>query len=204
MLGMNVICARFNPQDKRIEVVREITNDDGSMEYNGLSFDSERLEWLSAEYEIDDLDELVELAIYSSLIPQEHRRDHPTAARARQHKREQLVDAKERLGPMLTNANKEVLKIKLREAGMAQEYIDAVDDDPVELIKRHSKFDVARINAKRGHVMAIRRGEKPSSDSPVKIPSPSAPKDKKVRNPNVRPVEVKLPKISLRGGKRAT
>lgn len=199
MREMKVICARFNEQSKRIEVVREITNDDGSIEFNGLSFDPERLEWLSAEYEIDDLNELVEIAIYSSFMTQENRRDFPNASSARLRKRQQLSEIKQRLGAMLPSSNKEVLKIKLQEAGIPSEYVKAVDEDPVETIKRYSKFDEVRINSKREHIKAVRRGE-----SATLRQTPSAPASKNARNPHTRPVEVKLPKVELKGGKRVT
>ena len=195
MRSMQVVCALFNEEAQRIEVVREITNDDGSIEYNGLSLPTQRLEWISAEYEIENIDELVEIAIYETLMPNDD--IHPDAQAARLQKRTRLASIKQRLGPMIPTNNKVNLKARVQDAGLPSEFVDAIDDDAVAVIKRHSIIDPARVTEKRDHVRAVRRGE-PSS----LMPSPTAPKSSEVRNRNTRPVQVNLPSVTLRGGKR--
>lgn len=205
MRFMKVMCARFNAIVGRIEVVREITNDDGTIEYNCLSLPTEKLESLSADYEIDDMNELAEIAIYESLMPVDD--VHPDAQAARAQKRNRLALAKQRLGPMIANGNKEIVKTRLRDAGLPTEFVNAVDDDSLEVIKQNSRMDPDILNAKREYVRAIRGGGSPSM-----LPSPTAPKSYEARGvrevtieeDDARPKSAKLPKISLRGGKRET
>lgn len=201
MRFMKVVCARFNAIVGRIEVVREITNDDGTIEYNCLSLPTEKLESLSADYEIDDMNELVEIAIYESLIPVDD--VHPDAQAARAQKRNRLANAKQRLGPMIANGNKEIVKTRLRDAGLPTEFVNAVDDDSLEVIKQNSRMDPIILQAKREFVQAMRRGE---------VPAPLPSRSMEARGGGTKnqvgdvagPVKVSLPRISLRGGKRET
>lgn len=194
MQSMRIMCSRFNNLDKRIEVIREIINDDGSVEYNGLSLPTVRLEWISAEYDIDDVDELVEIAIYESLMDQDDK--HPDADSARQQKRTRLLAIKNKLGPMSPVGSIQSIKDRLTTAGLPAHFIDAVDDDSIDVIKRNSTIDQATLSSKRELIRAKRRGE------PVaEHPSPAANDSNKQRSGTPVP-KTKLPTVELVGGKR--
>ena len=194
MQSMKVMCSRFNNLDKRIEVIREITNDDGSIEYNGLSLPTNRLEWISAEYEIDDVDELVDIAIYESLMEQDDK--HPDADSARRQKRARLLTAKNKLGPMRPAANRQSIKDRLTAAGLPPHFINAVDDDSIDVIKLNSIIDQTAVNSKRELIRAKRRGE-PVTENP----SPAAHGNHKQRS-GTPVTRTKLPTVELVGGKR--
>jgi hypothetical protein len=189
MREMKVYCARFNEQTKCIEVVREITHDDGTIEYNGLSLPDGKLEWLAAECNIDDIDELVEMAIYESFMP--NRSPYTSIDSARQQSRAQLAEIKSRLGSMRPGGSRQDAKDKLRLVGMAQEYIDAIDDDGLEVIKRHSKFDRGSINTKRAYINEKLQGTRQKSNKPIRR-----------SNGRSSATVVRLPEVKLSGGKR--
>lgn len=195
MKSMQVMCAKFNEQADRIEIIREVTNDDGTVEYNGLSLPTVRLEWISAEYEIDDVDELAEIAVYESLLPPDDK--HPDAQAARLQKRSRLAAAKQRLGPMSPSSNSSNVKSRLQEAGLSDDFINAVDDDTLDVIKRHSKLDKDSIEKKRNYMRSVRRGENVSMK-----PSPVADRSGSINQEAIAESVVKLPKVQLRGGKR--
>lgn len=205
MRSMNVICARINDKDDRIEVVREITNDDGSVEYNCLSMPVDKLESISAIYEMDDLDEIVECAIYESLMPVDD--IHPDAQAARLQKRTRLANVKSSLGPMRPANGRINQKTRLQEAGIPVAFVDAVDDDPIEVIKQHSRMDPDSLNAKRVYMQAVRRGEPDSLNPTPNMNKDSTrtrlPQKESVVNDVVSNVR-KLPTISMRHGKRVT
>jgi len=195
MREMRVICARYNQEAKRIEVVREIVNDDMTIEYNGLSIPPQRMEWLSAEYEINDEDELAEFAIYESIMPRDD--DHPNATMARQQKRERLAAAKVALGPMTPTDDPQTLKNRLQAAGFPDEYINAVDNNPIQVIKQRSPIDQVRVREKRDLIRARRAGL-----AAPDLPSPRAPKSDELRARNTSIRERALPRINMVGGQR--
>lgn len=198
MKAMKVVSTYFNEPSQRIEVVREITNDDDTIEYNGLSFPVDKLEWLSATLEVDNVDDLIDAVIYESMIdPDDELQD---VAELRSKRGSKILAIKNKLGPMRVNGNKANIKTRLQSVGMHFKYIDAVDNDPIGEIKKHSKIDPDRVAEKRELIRAVRRGE-------VIPASPSGSRDAKNldKKPN-RPVkqEVKLPTINLHGRKRVT
>lgn len=196
MRNMKVICSRFNEQADRIEVVREITNDDGSVEYNCLSMPSNRLEWISAEYGIDDADELAEIAVYESFMPPaDTYKDEVTA---RNQVRTQVTVLKGRLGPTIPVNNKIILKSRLQAAGIPAEFVDAVDNNALDVIKQHSSIDAATVTQKRSLIRSKRLGEV-VSDYPS--PSESVPGQDRLPQRAARSM-VKLPTIQMEKGKR--
>lgn len=195
MRDMKVVCSHFNEQAQRIEIVREITNDDGSVEYNGLSIPIDKLESVSAMYEIDDMDELCEFVIYESLMdPEELGSDAQTI---RQRRRNLLNVTKARLGPMVAANAKQNIKNRLRTAGLPDHFINAVDDDCVDVIKRHSRMDDKSKQEKKDRITAARNGQNTS-----RLPR------REDRNDGRQPGRIKAkPKVSLEpiemsGGKR--
>lgn len=196
MRDMKVICSRFNEQVDRIEVVREITNDDGSVEYNCLSLPSNRLEWISAEYGIDDANELAEIAVYESFMPPaDTYKDEVTA---RNQVRTGVTVLKARLGPTTPANNKVTLKSRLQAAGIPREFVDAVDDNAIDVIKRHSNIDAGAVTKKRKLIRSKRLGEA-VSDYPS--PSESVPGKDRLPAQAARSM-VKLPTIQMAKGKR--
>jgi hypothetical protein len=198
MKAMKVVSTYFNEPSQRIEVVREITNDDDTIEYNGLSFPVDKLEWLSATLEVDNVDDLIDVAMYESMIDSDD--ELQDVVKLRQKRGSKILAIKNKLGPMRANGNKANIKTKLLAAGLHSRYVDAVDNDPIDEIKKHSKIDPDRVVQKRELIRAARRGE-------IVPATPSGSRDAKNldKKPN-RPVkqEVKLPTINLHGRKRVT
>ena len=203
MQEMKVICAKVNQEHQRLEIVREIINDNGSIEYNCLSIPQIRLEWIAAEYEIDDVDELVEMVIYESFLPKPNIRE--DVVLTRQRRRADLSELKIRLGSIIPSIDKEEQKARLRNAGIADEYVTAVDNDAIQVIKQRCRIDQQSLQEKREFCRKRRRGEKarfPGSrdretihkEEMENVRQPTA-----VRQP--RTVDT-LDKISLSGGKR--
>lgn len=195
MREMKVMCARFNQQANYIEVIREFTNDDGTVEYNGLSVPLEKLEWLSAEYEIDDQDELAEFVLYESLLPPDDQ--HPNATSARSQRRSRMNAIKQQLGPMNPSGSVAAIKAKLRDAGLPETFVNAVDDNPIDVIKQHSRMNLEDLQAKRNYIRSVRNREPVSFKS-----TPTAPKSSEVRNRQITSPEIKLPRVELVGGRR--
>lgn len=194
MREMKVICSRHNQSVDRIEVVREITNDDGTVEYNCLSLPTNRLEWISAEYGIEDPNELVEIAIYESFMPPANA--HVDEATARAQARQALSSLKARLGPMRPVNNKAIQKARLQTAGIPEVFVDAIDDDAVDVIKLRSSINPIEVAKKREFIRARRNGEDSNLKPVPRVKSPNG----SSRKP--RAISVELPIIEMSKGKR--
>lgn len=154
MQSFEVLAARYSNRNKCIEVVKEITNDDGSTELMLHLFAPDILECRAAEYGVDDPDELVEMVLwepYMQSIPLLE----VTASTAAQLHRGQRATAKAALSPkkVRTKVDKQE---RLRSAGVDQKYIDALEEDPLAEIKRLCPIDKDTLRLKREHVQRIR------------------------------------------------
>lgn len=150
MRSFRVLAAKYDPKFDRIEVLKEITNDDGSIELNIQSFASDVVEWRAAQYEIVTIDEAIDAVLHEPFIEEIDPLTVPLEELRMRHKAS-VRDAKVRLNGKSTKA-KATVKAQLSMAGIPQEYIDAVDVDPMEIIKRHSHFSEKALQLKAKYI----------------------------------------------------
>jgi len=158
MQSFRVLSAVYDAENDRIEVVKEITEDDATTSLNLHTFAPETLEWKAAEYAIDDPDELVEIILHEPFM-EDVRSLQLTPEDARDQVRQRVAETKVRLTPAVTNGKLSVLatKSRLQTAGVAAKYVAAAENDPLEVIKGASPFDELVIDVKRQHLARVRK-----------------------------------------------
>jgi hypothetical protein len=116
----------------------------------------------AAEYGIDDIDVLVELVLYEPLI---ETTEHLTVSVdvARELHTAKVAAAKSRVvkqlarGQVRSDADGKIAdKALLTQAGVDQKYIDAIDLDPIEVIKSYMVFDPEVLAEKRVYIAQLR------------------------------------------------
>lgn len=166
MRSVAILCARLDADSGRIEVAKEIVLDDGSVEYNCHSFDSESLEWRAAEFGIDNINDVIDVILFEPFAA-------PTSVTELTHKvgrdqhLEKVREAKATLavGNDSTKALSANLKIqdnnatrknRMRAAGIGDAYIAAVDSDTYDVIRQTCPFESEALDVKRDHITRMR------------------------------------------------
>lgn len=216
MKSFRVLSTSVNPSNGFIEVVKELTADDNSVSLNLHTFHPETLEWKAAELDTEDLDEVIDGILYEPFFNEDVQSLQWSREKAKSKFRADLADAKIRLASAVPR-NPTTIKAQLRNAGIAQRYIDAVDSDPIQSIKNACPFDVEVITAKRLHTDKVRdnaviereriaaRGPQgpltPSQRAAqIRANAPAGPSG--IRTPEPAPSDNRQPTISLDKGKR--
>lgn len=154
MRSFRILSAVYNPASDHLEVAKELTDDDGSTSLCLHIIHPETLEWHAAEYDIDDVDELVELVLHEPFIEDVQ----PLSIGLEEAKtriRARVLEAKTRLASPIVK-DKEEHKNRLRAAGVDSKYVEAADEEPLDVIKQHCPFDGEVVAVKREHVAKIR------------------------------------------------
>jgi hypothetical protein len=138
---LNVICARYDSDTERVEVVKEVEMPDGTTSLNLHAFSAETIQARAAEYDTDDVDEVIDMIVHEPFIEAvEYLSLSPDAARNLHRQRRvamkaTITKAAKKLSVEEDKADK---KAKLSKAGVHQKYLDAIEDgDYVDVIKRH-------------------------------------------------------------------
>jgi hypothetical protein len=165
MKSMDVLSARLNETSGRIEVIKAITNDDDTVEYNGHSFHPETPEWRAAELGLDNLDDAIEAVLFEPFIePVEHLKMTTEEVRAEHLRRIGAAKAK------LTRKNGRVssaqAKQGLLQAGLPKVFVDASDRDPRQVIKEHCRFEDDVLDVKREYLDRLRKVEREKAVRP--------------------------------------
>jgi hypothetical protein len=172
MKSFRVLSASVNSSTGLVEVVKEITADDNSVSYNLHVFHPETVEWKAAELGLSDVDEIIDGILHEPFFADVEPMQQSTAD-ARTIFRSRLADAKVRLAN-LTPRNAVAIKAALGVAGVAQRYIDAVDNDPAQVIRNACPFDAEVIAAKQEHTDRVRAVTMDRQATPQEVLTPSA------------------------------
>ena len=157
MKSVQILAVRHVAETNRFEVVKEIIHDDDRVDVNLHVFHAETLECKAAEYDIDDIDTLIDLVLLEPFLApvdvlatasSELRRTHLAAVG-------DLKQSKAR--SLATRLGKNSPASKLAGYGVGQEYIDVAAEDPYEVIKRHAPFEPETIAVRRAYVEKVRR-----------------------------------------------
>lgn len=209
MKSFKVLGASVNPATGFIEVVKELTADDNTVSLNLHTFHPECLEWKAAELGLTDPDEIIDGILHEPFFEdvqplQLSEEDARTLFRTR------LSDAKTRLTNS-TPRNVVAIKAALRNAGVDQRHIDAIDNEPFQVIRNACLFDAEVIVVKQEHIHSVRSAYAIARAKPQEAPlSPServarirqqhaVPPDGSRRQPEVPVDETPLPPIILEG-----
>lgn len=147
MKAVRILATYHNEELRRFEVVKEITNDDDSVELNLHVFPESCLEWKAAEYNIDAVDDVIDVILFE---PFEDPVDHMSmsAEEARTKHLSKVLQRKQALGSD-KKANQVSARAKLTDAGVHDKYVAATANDPYEVIRTHAPFDAKAIAARR-------------------------------------------------------
>lgn len=154
MRSIDVLAALLNEETGRIEVVKEITNDDGSVEFAGQDFHPETLEWWAAVYDTNDIDELIELLVLEPHLDNVNPVE-MSASDARAAQRQMLAGFKAKHQKVVRT--KGTAKAILQQSVLPAKYANAAEEDPFQVIKRHCPIDPEIIAIKKRHVERIRQ-----------------------------------------------
>lgn len=219
MKAFRVLATSVNPNTGFVEVVKEVTADDNSVSLNLHTFHREVLEWRAAEYDTNDIDEVIDGILYEPFFNEDVLSLQQSVDDARTKFRAVLASTKARLLPNGIPRNPVVIKAQLRTAGVDQRYIDAVDNDPIQVIKNACPFDTNVIAAKRIHTNKVReRAVTEKAQAAARVPRgpltaaeriaqiraniPTTPSGDGHKSPEVASIEPKLPPISLEKSRR--
>lgn len=155
MKSFRVLSATTNPETGFIEVVKEITADDNSTSLNLHTFHPEALEWRAAELGLSNPDEVIDGILHEPFFDEDIQSFQLSAEDAQTKFRATLAATKARVANGSLR-NPVAIKAQLRSAGVAQRYIDAVDNDPLQVIRGACPFDPEVITAKREHTDKVR------------------------------------------------
>lgn len=153
MKVLEVICARYDEERHLMHLVKEIEKPDGTVCLNLTMFSPSLLTARAAEYEIDDVDELVDMVVYGGHIEEVNLMSMPAAAARNLHRERTLVAKQELVSKRKVGEDKTT---KLRNAGVDQSYIDAASEEVADVIKRHCTPDPMEVKQLRRKVQAKR------------------------------------------------
>jgi len=219
MRSFRVLSASVNPDTGFIEVVKEITADDNSTSLNLHTFHREALEWKAAEFDINNIDEVIDGILYEPFFQEDVQSLQLSTDDARTKFRSNLSSTKARLPSNGVPRDPVGIKARMRVAGVDQRYIDAVDNDPIQVIKGACPFDVQVIEAKRTHTDKVRsraiveRAEAAARgpEGPLTVEQriariranqPTTPSGDAHKQPEVPVPSAILPPIVLNGGRK--
>lgn len=155
---LSVVCARFDKSNNVMHVVKEVESPDGTTHLNLQVFSPETLAARSAEYGTEDLDELVDIVIHEPHIePVEHLNMSAEQALSLHRAGRAAVKAATPGRSMSPKDDKADKETKLRRAGVGQEYIDALEEDALEVIKRYCELDSEHVKHFKKHVDTVRK-----------------------------------------------
>lgn len=154
MISYEVLSTVHDVANKRIEVIKEITEDDGTKYYNLHCFSTSTLEWRSAEYGVEDPNALVEIVLNEPFIESTEHLNMSPAEAAKLHTAK-VQAAVENL-KVVASAPRLVHKARMLKAGIAKKYVDAVDKDPIAAIKSFSVMSQRGLAVKRNYVEKLR------------------------------------------------
>lgn len=168
-MEVEILAARFNEESGRYEVAKRVTNDEGVQRMELQIFAPETLEWRAGEYGIDptDIDTLIDIVLYENHTevprPLWNAPDRATArAQLLSGIQNTKASVKRRSVAAPTKANR---RNALSSAGVDQVYVDAAEEDPVEVIKRTCRIDPEVVAVIREHVDRMRKKSPQGSSS---------------------------------------
>lgn len=154
MKSLEVLSAVFNSETGFVEVAKEIVNDDNSIEYSGQSFHPDTLEWWSAVYGTENLDELIDLILHEPHVENiEPMKMSATEARAAQKNKVDNFKVAHKPSKSLTRAN---ARVALAQSGLPEKFINAAEQDPIQVIKGVCPFDPEALEIKRKYIHDLR------------------------------------------------
>lgn len=206
MRSFKVIAAHYDEVYDRMEVVKQIIDDDGNATLTLHLFHPETLEWRAAEYGIEDHDELIDLLMHEPFINDVNPLS-MDVTKAKALSRLRVSELKDKLKPHIT-IKKEDLKTIMLGLGVHQKYIDALEIDPYMKIKSHCKISADTLKGKQVHVKEVRQQLAVQPEQPKRVTATtlqaqlaSLRRSHITNNVNVKPE--KLPTIHLdKKGKR--
>lgn len=153
MKSLRVLAVHYNELRRQFEIVKEITNDDDTTFLNLHVVPEATFEWKAAEYGTQSLDDVIDLVIYE---PHSDPVNHMelTAEDARSKHLSKVLQRKKDLSSGRPTVTKGQARTRLQNAGVAQHYVDATDNDPYDVIRTTAPFDTTVITMKS---TAIRR-----------------------------------------------
>lgn len=157
MKSFSVLAARLDQNTNKIEVVKEVTNDDNTVILNLHIFPIGILESKSAELEIEDLDELIDIVLYEPFYEEGLSSFQMTAEESRNIHRERIAGIKNKSTFRVNGHDVAKSKARMQVAGVNQKYVDAANDNPYELIKRECPFDREVIKVSREYIEGVRK-----------------------------------------------
>lgn len=159
MKSFTVLAAHYDEVNDRMEVVKEITADDGTTSLNLQIFHPDTLEWRAAVYGIDDHNELIDLIVHEPFM-EDINPLHKSLEETRTLYKTRIAAAKAKFktnGRAVRVLASMDIKAKLSAAGVARKYVDAVSVDPYEAIRASCKIDKDSLKEKQDHIKEVRR-----------------------------------------------
>lgn len=152
MKSFTIAGARYDDQKQMFYVAKEIVNDDDSVEYNLQQFHAETLEWYMAVYDIEDVDEVIDLILHIPFI-EEHNPLRTTRAAAKAFVLSKVVESKaSRGGNSVSKQAAGAMKARMAAKGIPQDFVDAADVDVYTLVRDLSPVHRDTLKLKREHI----------------------------------------------------
>jgi len=171
MKSMRIFSVIDKPEEGTIHVVKEVTNDDDSLDYIFHIMPKDIFEWRSVEYGISDLDELIDIVLHEpyvdALNPIEH-----SVTEVRNKVRNNISDLKSRMVNKQKHTPTEAITT-MRQRGMDEIYISGATDDHSLIIKEICLFDDKVIRVKGQHIDNIRKSHADNINESTSRPSSS-------------------------------
>jgi hypothetical protein len=158
MATVEVIGALYNEEQQWVEVAKEVTRDDGIVEYDCQSIPRGALQHRAAALDIDDADAVIDHILFEPFVPVAGAPGLKSKA-DRDAFVQRVRDAKVTLAPTRRNGNgvnNAALKARMRAVGIDQRFIDAADADYHQVIREACPFDPEVIQELRKQVQRSR------------------------------------------------
>lgn len=157
MRSLEIISAVHNEEHGYIVVAKQITNDDGSIEFAGHSFYPESVEWIGAVYDTKDMDEIIDLILYEPYV--DNIDPMLMTATEAKIKHKNLINTFKAVKKDKTFKKSDAIQA-IRDSEIPNEFADAALDNPYDVIKELCPIDDDLFEAKKEHANRVRQQRK--------------------------------------------
>lgn len=169
MKSMRILSVVDITSEGLIHVIKEIINDDNSTDYIIHVMPVDIFEWRSAEYGIDDLDELIDIVLHEPYL-ESFNPLHTKEEDAKTLIRVNVNKVKSKLSNKQHTLNE--AKQTLTQRDMDDKYVNGATINHASDIKKICHFDDHVINAKKEHIRKVRADHETQSKIPKTILTP--------------------------------